>query len=156
MPFSFETTIAIINNAANELSRAARDLGDERPDSDLTDKLRGALETMGECVNELTAERDRVAAVGTSGDNAIVLRDVRRDPNGMASPGADLPAGVTADTLEADRAALEDQRREQAERQRAATATTSAATTTPSNQPATKPAAQPATTAKPEDESKKK
>jgi hypothetical protein len=91
MPFSFDTTIAIVNNAANELSRAARDLGDEQPESAITAKLRSALETMTTCIAELTAERNNVAARGTSGADVVILRDVQRDPNGMASPGADLP-----------------------------------------------------------------
>ena len=124
MPFSFDQTIAIINNAANELSRAARDLGDEQPESEITQRLRDTLDEMTYCVSELTAMRDQAAARGTSGADVVVLRDVQRDPNGMASPGADLPAGVDAKTIEKDQAGLEKQREQEAERARLAAAQT--------------------------------
>lgn len=120
MPFSFDDTIRIVNDAANTLTRAARDLGDELPDNPATDALRDTLAKLTECVSTLTTTRDQAAARGTSSANAVVVRDVQRDPNGMASPGADLPPDVDADTIADDQKTLEEYREQEAERVRLA------------------------------------
>jgi hypothetical protein len=110
MPFSYEQTIAVMNNAVNELTRAARDFGDERPDDDpIAVELRELVQHVGEMMTKLTAERDLVAGRGTS-EHATVIRDVKRDPDGMASPGHDLPPGVTEATIEKEKARVTEER----------------------------------------------
>lgn len=90
MAFSFDTTLSILNNAVNELSRAARDLGDSQADSELSDRLSSALAELSACVDEFTAERDRRAAGGTTADKSqdVTLRANRQT---VPEPGSDLP-----------------------------------------------------------------
>lgn len=110
MAFSYEQTIAVMNNAVNELTRAARDFGDERPEDDpIAVELRELVQHVGEMMTKLTAERDLVADRGTS-EHATVIRDVKRDPDGMASPGHDLPPGVTEKTIEKEKARVAEDR----------------------------------------------
>lgn len=101
MPFSFDTTIAIAQNAANELTRAARDLGDEMPDHAISTTIADALETLNAAVTELTALREFVAAGGTSADFPTKL-DVKRRADGMAEPGADMVEMPDGEAIAAD------------------------------------------------------
>lgn len=104
MPFSYEQTINLLNNAANELTRAARDFGDNRPDNELTARLHGAARYLGDVLKDLEAERDFVAngpqvttasRVAAAVETDVTLREVP-PPAAPVTPPVSTDSAIVA------------------------------------------------------------